>query len=39
MIEFDNRTTLQLRTDIVEAIAGLLQKEIELIITDAEDKR
>lgn len=38
MIEFDNRTTLQLRTDIVEAIAGLLtKKEIELIITDAKE--
>lgn len=38
MIEFDNRTTLQLRTDIVEAIADLLtKKEIELIITDAKE--
>ncbi|MDK9693120.1 MAG: rRNA maturation RNase YbeY [Sulfurimonas sp.] len=38
MIEFDNRTTLQLRTDIVEAIAGLLtKKEIELIVTDAKE--
>ncbi|MDD2652606.1 MAG: rRNA maturation RNase YbeY [Sulfurimonas sp.] len=38
MIEYDNRTTLQLDTNIVEAIANsLTKKEIELVITDAKE--
>ncbi|MDQ1244143.1 MAG: putative rRNA maturation factor [Campylobacterota bacterium] len=40
MIELDNRTRLQLNTDTIEAIAdSLTDKEIELIITDANEMR
>jgi probable rRNA maturation factor len=40
MIELDNRTSLQLNTDTIEAIAdSLTDKEIELIITDADEMR
>ncbi|MBW6487590.1 rRNA maturation RNase YbeY [Sulfurimonas sp.] len=40
MIELDNRTSLQLNTDTIEAIAdSLTDKEIELIITDANEMR
>ncbi|MFA5453800.1 MAG: rRNA maturation RNase YbeY [Sulfurimonas sp.] len=40
MIELDNRTPLQLNTDIIDAIAhSLAKKEIELIITDADEMR
>lgn len=38
MIEFDNRTSLQLNTKLVETIAASLSnKEIELIVTDAHE--
>ncbi len=38
MIEFDNRTTLQLNIDVISAIAGsLTDKEIELIVTDVQE--
>ncbi len=40
MIELDNRTTLNIETKIIEAIADFLtDKEIELIITDAKEMR
>lgn len=40
MIEFDNRTALQLDIEIISAIAdSLTKKEIELIITDAHEMR
>lgn len=40
MIELDNRTLLKLNTGIIEAIAdSLTDKEIELIITDADEMR
>ena len=40
MIEFDNRTSLNISVEIVEAIASALSdKEIELIITDEDEMR
>ncbi len=40
MIEFDNRTALQLDIEIISAIAdSLTKKEIELIIMDAHEMR
>lgn len=40
MIEFDNRTALQLDIEIISAIVdSLTKKEIELIITDAHEMR
>lgn len=40
MIELDNRTTLNIETKTIEAIAYFLtDKEIELIITDAKEMR
>jgi len=40
MIEFDNRTTLNINTKTIETIAdSLTNKEIELIITDAQEMR
>ena len=40
MIELDNRTSLKINTDIIDAIAdSLTKKEIELIITDAKEMR
>ncbi len=40
MIELDNRTPLQIDTDIVEKIADFLtKKEIELIITDSQEMK
>lgn len=40
MIELDNRTSLQINTDMVDTIAdSLTKKEIELIITDAIEMR
>ena len=40
MIELDNRTTLNINTKTIDAIADFLtNKEIELIITDAKEMR
>ncbi len=40
MIEFDNRTALQLDVEVIIAIAdSLTNKEIELIVTDAHEMR
>ncbi len=40
MIEFDNRTSLQLSTDTIKKIAdSLANREIELVVTDADEMR
>ena len=40
MIEFDNRTSLSLHTEVIESIASsLIDKEIELIVTDEEEMK
>jgi len=40
LIEFDNRTLLNLHTEVIELIASsLIDKEIELIVTDEDEMR
>jgi len=40
LIEFDNRTSLSLHTEVIESIASsLIDKEIELIVTDEEEMK